>query len=50
MYISQNKQSLVYFEHAKTSLLEELGQAQCRDLNFGFVYMTVEDFLSVSPR
>lgn len=43
---SQNKQPLVYFEHAKTSLLEELGQALCRDLNFSFVCMTVEGSLS----
>lgn len=44
--VSQNKQPLVYFEHAKTSLLEELGQALCRDLNFSFVCMTVEGSLS----
>lgn len=49
MCASQNKQPLVYFEHAKTSLLEELGQALCRDLNFGFVYITVEGSLSFGP-
>lgn len=47
--VSQKKQTFVYFEQAKTSLLEELGQALCRDLNFGFVCMTVEGSLSVNP-
>lgn len=49
VFDSQNKQLLVYFEHAKTSLFVKLGQALFRDLNFGFVCMTVEGYLSVRP-